>query len=567
MSMNRHEPFEELISASLHSDLTKEERERLDRHLDTCDECRATLAAFSDQRRIVSGLRHVAPPRDLSARIRAGIERKRTSVPWWRRPQVAFAGIGGSLALVAGVLLAFVLINGQRDPVGVASPTASADLQPSATPVPTLPPPASAAPSIAQPSAAPTESPASASPEPEVFLALTGPVDNQALTIRDGPTGDTMAEVDTPSGAPIAAELSPDGQWLAYIAGVGDSGLHEVRAIRIADAAPSDDPEAPSPIESPIDVGETVILGDSVAGGAFLEHLFWSPESRYLAFTLIDPDGGGADVWIFQPASGDVDPLTGSGRAYAGSWAFGGSGTSGMWVSVAGQTPRSYLVSWHDDAGPIELTDPADSEFPPAENVFQPVISPDGGLVIFWSGRMDRPGEDWVFVEGGAPWLAENTADGAGGFEFTDARELFGDVTIGRDAFESAAITWGPDSDSYAVWDTKWEGRPHGSDAVPYPDVTRVYFGHALAAGGLRADQALDLGDIPQGSYVVDVKVSPTGRHLVITAGRPRAGALDPPRSDLLLVERNTGEVPDEVEVLEDGDRGWFGPAAFDSAP
>jgi hypothetical protein len=268
-------------------------------------------------------------------------------------------------------------------------------------------------------------------------------------------------------------------------------------------------------------------------------------------------------VWLFQPGSAEVDPLTDDGRAYAGSWAFGGAGTSGLWVSVAGQTPQSYLVSWHDDAGDFEPVDPADSEFPPAENVFQPLVSPDGSFVIFWSGVMDRPGEEWIFVEGGAPWLAENTADGAGGFQFTDARELFGDVTIGRDAFESAAITWGGDSDAYAVWDAAWEGRPHGTDEAPYPDRSRVYFGHALGAGALRANQAIDVGDIPEGSFVVDVKVSPTGRHLVITAGYPRAGVLDPPRSDLLLVRRNTGNVPDEVEILESGDDGWFGPAAF----
>ena len=72
MTMNRHEPFEELISASLTGDLTDAERERLDAHLDTCAACRATLAAFADQRRIVSGLRHIAPPRDLGARVRAG---------------------------------------------------------------------------------------------------------------------------------------------------------------------------------------------------------------------------------------------------------------------------------------------------------------------------------------------------------------------------------------------------------------------------------------------------------------------------------------------------------------
>ena len=40
MSMNRHEPFEELISASIHGDLTVDERARLDAHLDTCEQCR-----------------------------------------------------------------------------------------------------------------------------------------------------------------------------------------------------------------------------------------------------------------------------------------------------------------------------------------------------------------------------------------------------------------------------------------------------------------------------------------------------------------------------------------------
>lgn len=562
MSMNRHEPFEELISASLrHGDLTPEERDRLDRHLDDCAECRATLAAFADQRRIVAGLRHVPPPRDLHARIRAGLERR--PIPWWRRPQVAFAGIGGSLALVAGALLAFVVLNGQPNgPTGQASPIAS-DAIPSASVLPSSAP--SVAPS-AEPSVAPlpTEPAETPAPEPKVFVAVTGPVDNQLMTIRDGATGDTITEVAEPvSGAPIAAELSPDGQWLAYITTVGETGLHEVRATRIAEAAPSDDPDAEPPIDSPVAVGETVLLGDSVGGGPFLEHLFWSPDARYLAFTLIDPDGGGADVWLFEPGTGDSVQVTDSGRAYAGSWA--GSGGSGalLWVSTAGQTPRSDLVPFHHSAGPTQLVDPTTLGFAHAENVFQPIISPDGALAIFWSGAMDRPGEEWIFVEGGAPWLAENTADGAGGFQFTDARELFGDVTIGRDAFESAAITWGGDSDAYAVWDAAWEGRPQGSDEAPYPDRDRVYFGHATDPRGLTVTHAIDREDVPDGTFVVDVKVSATGRHLVITARYPSAGILDPLRAHLLLVERNTGSVADDVTTLGDGEEGWFGPAAF----
>ena len=112
MSMNRHEPFEELISASLRNDITPDERARLDQHLDSCAQCRDTLAAFSDQRRIVAGMRHQVPPRDLDARVRAGIEAGRHgSLPWWRRPQLLFVGVGGA-ALVAGALFAIVLLNG-----------------------------------------------------------------------------------------------------------------------------------------------------------------------------------------------------------------------------------------------------------------------------------------------------------------------------------------------------------------------------------------------------------------------------------------------------------------------
>ncbi|HEY8171273.1 MAG TPA: anti-sigma factor [Candidatus Limnocylindria bacterium] len=567
MSMNRHEPFEELISASLHGDLTAEERQRLDRHLDSCADCRATLAAFSDQRRIVAGLRHVAPPRDLDARVRAGIERGgRLGVPWWRRPQVALAGFGGGLALVAGALFALVVLNGSPDgpSVGQASPTASVADLPSATAVPTLPPPPSSeAPSAApSASAAPSEPAEPASPEPQVFLALTGPVDNAALTVRDGSTGDTLGEVaDTPSGEPIAAELSPDGQWLAYITTVGESGLNEVRATRLAEGAGSDDPDASPPIDSPIEVGGTVVLGRSVAGSPFLERLSWSPNSEYLAYTLIDPDGSGSDAWTFQPELGEPARLTDVGDAYAGSWTFDESHVWLLWVSRAGETPRSYLVPPNSRGGsPI---DPSESAWPSAENVFQPLVSPNGALVIFWSGRMDRVGEEWLFVEGGAPWLAQNTSDGALGFEFTNARELFSDVSVGRDAFTTAAITWGGDSDAYAVWDAIWTGRPQGTDPT-YPDPARVYFGHAADPRGLTAAHAIDEADLPDDAFVVDVKVSPTGRHLVITAARPRAGVLDPPKADLLLVTRNYGTVADEVEIMGSADDGWFGPAAFD---
>ena len=227
MSQNRHEPYEELISASLHGDLTPDERRRLDAHLDTCDQCRGTLAAFAEERRMVAGLRQYSPPRDLGARVRAGIEV--ASVPWWRKPATIFTAVGGSLAAVAGALLALVVLNGTPGPQvgqpsvtpGPSTPSPSVDQVPAPTTAPgTLPPFESPAPGET-PAPLPTPDPnatpnpmAQSSPEPDLYVAMAGPT--EALTVVDPADGGEPVEpADTPLGPPIAAELSSDGGWLA----------------------------------------------------------------------------------------------------------------------------------------------------------------------------------------------------------------------------------------------------------------------------------------------------------------------------------------------------------------
>jgi hypothetical protein len=112
------------------------------------------------------------------------------------------------------------------------------------------------------------------------------------------------------------------------------------------------------------------------------------------------------------------------------------------------------------------------------------------------------------------------------------------------------------------VWDTAWTGLPQAAEG-DYPDRSRVYFGRATDPRGLTQFHALDADDLPADGIVVDVKVSPTGAHLVITVRYPAAGGLDAPRADLILVRRHTGTVHDEVETLRSG--GWNGPAAFDA--
>jgi hypothetical protein len=579
MTMHRHEPYDELMSASLTGDLTADERRRLDLHLAGCASCRATLAAFADQRSIVAGLRSIAPPRDLGARVRTGIEIGTFDpIPWWRRPAAIFAGVGGGLAVVAGALLALVLLNGgPADPeVGRQSQTPSpqpsliATPSPGATVPPILPPPpASLAPgqtAAPTPSVEETPQPSStASPEPDVYLAYTGPADGMELTVVDGSTGDPVTEAGTPSGEPIVAELSPDGQWLAYITRVGESGLTEVRATRIADTSQAGG-DAMLVVDSDVPVGETVVLGESVEGTPFLERLAWSSDSRHLAYTLAHPDDSGTDAYIFDVSVDEPYAVTDTGSAYAGSWSPGDVGTSLLWISVAGEAPVSYLQAFREDAEPMnEPIDPAENAVATAEGVFLPLLSPNGRLAIYWTGRMERSGAGWHFVEAGAPYLSEHPLEGEEPYRFTNERPLFSDVTIMREAFSSAAIAWGPDGDAYAVWNTVWTGIPQSDDGSPYPDSERVYFGHATDSRGLTRSHAIDAADIPADTVVVDVKASPTGRHLAITVQEPTGGILESPRAYLLLVERNTGEVDDEVTILGEADSGWIGAPAFAS--
>lgn len=563
MSMNRHERFEELISASLADDLSDAERAQLDAHLDGCPACRATLASFAEQRRIMAGLRHVAAPRDLGARVRAGVEDGAFApVPWWRRPAVMFGGLGGGLAVVGGALLAIVLLNGTPDNanigVGSDSPLPSfTDAAPSAGP--TSPPP-SATPvaSAAASTPSPTPMPPEASPAPDVYLAYTGPFDNLLLTLRDGETGDTIRELGTP-GPPIAAELSPNGQFLAYISQQGESGMNQLWVVHLGSDIQMQGLDAVVRIETRLDEWESMELGQSMAGSEFLEHLAWSPSSQYLAFTLAATDGSGPDAWLFDAGSEDVRRLTTTGTGYAASWVADPesmvpdrSRPQLLWISLAGEQPASQLVDVADADTSLATT-----------ATFQPLLSPNASHVIYWTGVMAQSEDGaWAFVEGGAPYLADVQASGDG-VEFVNERPLFSDVTIDRDAFVSAGIAWGADSDAYAVWDAEWTGLPQGSRGE-YPSIRRVYFGHASDERNLTEVHAIDPADLPEGASVVDVKVATT-RHLLITAQLPIGGTLSTPRAQLILAARNTGRVPDDIEYFTGpGDDAWFGPAASD---
>lgn len=580
-----HEAFEELISTSLSGELSPAERSQLDAHLRTCAACRATLAAFSEGRRLVAGMPYRPPPRDLYARVRTGIEGGSWSpVPWWRRPVAAFAAMAGGSAVLAGALLALVLLNPQREaPVGQTdAPSPTVTVSGSATPITPTPDP------LASPTPAPTAPVATAPPatpapaptpqtEPDTYLSLVIPTPDASpgpsatpaapsLTVVATGSGEATATMPPVSGPPIAAAAAPDSEWLAFVAQEGSaSGMVNVTLARAED-------------------GDGQRVSDaSDQGSVFLEQMAWSPDGRWLAFAMVTGEGE-SDVFIVdtEAESGNLEPrrLTSAGRAVVGSF----DPEGGLWISLATEEPVSYLL-------PAELAESGNEltaeDVEAADGVialpgwFQPLLSPDGSMAIAWQGRFPAAGEApdvlWAFSEGAAPYLI--TANPADDGATDEPVRLFGDLDPAVDPLASAAIAWGPDSRAIAAWDVRPAGVPDPSapsdpsatpqptpvpdEAAPYPDPLRVYFGRATYPQPITANRALDVDDLPEGiARVVDVALAPDGRHLAITVAYPLDGELDAPRADLILVKRNYGSEPDERRDLVDSD-GWEGPAVY----
>ena len=527
---------DELISASLSGDLTDTERHQLETHLDSCPRCRATVAAFTDQRRLISGLRHAPAPRDLGARVRSGIETgRRIEVPWWRRPTAILAAVGGVGAIAAGAVLAVVLFN-QGPPQQVASsvepfvtstaspspiPTESLTPTPVETPAPTPVPSASIVPDFTKPSGY------------FVYQVL-----NQSGSIVYSGQKDLSLKLDG-LGMPVRASVSPDGAWVAFRIDGDLSGFSDFYALRLSD-------------------GAVFSLGKSLQPAYGLgEQLDWLSDSGLVAYTLTNTDSK-TDVWVFSTEDQKPRQLTNTGDAFAGSW-MEYQGPPMLWVTRAAAQPTSYLVPLNGVSTPY---DPAAVKArQTAAGVFEPMVSPDGNHVVFWRGTMGTPGGHWSFSEGAMPWLAEVTNDGV---DFANARQVFSTLAGGREMFRGASIAWGPDSDAFAVWNAQWTGVPQGDR---FPDSTRVYFGHLSNPELITAGQTLDEADTKGATTIADVAIAADGDHLaltVVTAEGAEGGSFGP-TAQLRLVTRGYGTDPDKVEVIGQ-DKVWYGPAVYPPA-
>jgi Putative zinc-finger len=545
------EHADELISASLTGDLTEVERAALEQHLAGCARCTETLAAFRQERQLISGMRHQQPPADLGARVRAGIEAG--DLPWWQRRSTLVAAVSSLGAVAAGLLAVVVLSNLRPPSVAQQSATPSASIEASVSLAPSPTASVEATPSANQ-SEPPEQTPAPVVAIKEPIARFTYRIEDQQARLQLVANGGE-SELDVGQAmAPIDAALSPDGDWLAFRVEGEDSGLVSTYAFRQSD--------------------ETLIpLGQQGMDSPF-SRLSWSAFGELLAYTHVD-QAGAADVWVLDTRSPEPTSvrITNTGRTFAGSF-YGGGNEAWLWVSTAEEgSPTSYRMALPLDEPMPEPADPGEDALATYPGVFLPVDNHEGSfdegpavppIVAFWSGEMtDEGGVGWHFARGGMLYRTYAGVEGdllleGGHPEF----QVFDTLQIQPNgaAFESARFAWAPDRDGLAVWDARWTGvqQPDG-----FPDAGRVYYAHAFTGRGTIGPlQALDPGDT-EGNRVVHVGLG-GGQYLAVTVATEagaHSGAYGP-TAELRVIKRNLGTVPDEVEASGQ-DRVWVGPGIY----
>ena len=543
MTLRRDDHPDELISASLSGDLTANERAALDAHLAACDRCRATLDAFATERQLLGSLRSEAPPADLGARVRSGIESGRGLVPWWRRPSALVGGVA-TLATVAAALLAVVVLgNIARGPVGATgSPEPSASVLVSIAPSATEPASSDGPSSSIEPSSAPV---ASIDPNP-VGVMEYRLQDQQGSIAISIDAGSQPVEVQQ-LGTPINATLAPGGDWVAFQLLGDGSGLLDTYAYRISD-------------------GSLVTLGTGDGDSPFAR-LAWSRDGVLLAFTRLSADGQRADAWIFNSTIPDAGAmqLTDTGQAFAADFYGADDGYDWLWVSTANEgqpsTDRLEVPTGETLGAPV---DPASASLKHADGVFLPLETGHAGTqggVVAWSGEMALDAGGWHFARDGMPRFNAPSYEGEYDFSPDGGLPVFDALAItnGGEGFRSARFAWAPDGDGLAVWDAQWQGIPQPQG---FPDAERVYFGHPFDDTFIGPAQALDAADTAGGT-VIDVSLA-GGQYLALTVqtGQGSEAGQFGPTAELRLVTRNTGDVPDEVSTVADAGA-WIGPAFY----
>jgi hypothetical protein len=330
----RHPEYEELISASLAGDLAARSG-----GASTRTSTRATPAAPRWRPSPTAADRGRPAPRaslraTSNARVRTGIERGRFgcchgTVDRHRCSPASAAACRGRGSAARHRPQLPTDVRRSATPPRLPTPT-DAPRQPG-TLTASFPPGPTPTPADADPSRrAGTPTPTSRSrhhPHPDALPRAHRPLRQPRPRWRTGRPARTIAEDSTAPGPPIAAELSPDGQWLAYIVRSARAGCTRCGPREIGDRSDAD-PDGRRPIDSPVAVGETSSSARAVPADPFLERCSGRA-------TRLDPHlharrsgGGGTDVWMLDVSeTGELAPADRRGNAYAAAWVPGDADT------------------------------------------------------------------------------------------------------------------------------------------------------------------------------------------------------------------------------------------------
>jgi len=118
--MKNHEEIRKMLAAMAGDDLTESERERVERHVDRCPECRRELAQLREVVKAIRESPDVEPPPWLTARIMARVKEEAAPRRSWReilfRPWRVKLPIEGLALLMICVMAWYVIQDLDRGP-------------------------------------------------------------------------------------------------------------------------------------------------------------------------------------------------------------------------------------------------------------------------------------------------------------------------------------------------------------------------------------------------------------------------------------------------------------------
>lgn len=110
-----HQQARDMFTNYHDGDLSEDDKTLLEAHLNTCEECKGEWSAFERTMNEVSGLLHMAPPRDLAQNIESKIHRRSKGRFFGkqRNNNIQFALV--SFILVLLFMLAYLMLTAVND--------------------------------------------------------------------------------------------------------------------------------------------------------------------------------------------------------------------------------------------------------------------------------------------------------------------------------------------------------------------------------------------------------------------------------------------------------------------